>query len=179
MKSSGIDEDRKLISASIPELDEYLNSQVMFWRIPRLNLMLTPGNLLLALLRTSREQERELIRAREFIDALTFKRRIAWEQKALKEIPVRLNQWNGYVQDYREGGTVDSNFIYAVRVRVILGLLISAVQFVPLEFVTVLEGLDQQLELLADRGTFLWAMEFALLFPESSYPFLYLHPKGE
>ena len=83
------------------------------------------------------------------------------------------------MQDYREGGTVDSNFNYAVRVRVILGLLISAVQFVPVEFVTVLEGLDRQLELLADRGSFLWAMEFATLFPESSYPFLYLHPKGE
>jgi hypothetical protein len=179
MLDSGNDEDRKLISASIAELDDYLNSQVMFWRIPRQRLMLTPGNLLLALLCTSQDQVKELISARDTISKLTEKRRVAWEEKVLKEIPLRLNQWKGYMEDYREGGTIDPNFPYSVRVRVIITLLIAQARFVSPKFITQLDELDSSLNRLAIPGGFIWPTELGALFPQSTYPFLYLHPKGE
>ena len=178
MAGSGYDEERKLISASLPELDDYLDSEVLFWRIPRLNLMLTPGNLLLAQLRSSQTQETDLVTARDSINQLIAKRQIAWEQKIQKEVPARLNQWKASIDDFRENGSIDANYGYSVRVRVILALLLSRIQYPSTNHVVLLEKMDSLLDLLSIRGSFIWNPELAPLFPESSFPFLFLHPKG-
>lgn len=177
MSSQGSDEDRKLVLSSVAELEDYLSSEVTLWRISNSNLMLTPGNLFLAIARTHVEQDESLSQARDELLLLVNQRRTAWEKKIQKEFPMRLNQWKATLEEYREQGYIDMSYLHNVRVRVILTLLMQEWRYLDTVTREKLDTLDHLLLQLSIPGNFLWEMPLMDYFPREEFGFLYLDLK--
>ena len=174
MEYAGKEEDRKVILSSGFELDQYLSSKTLMWRISGLGLPLCPGNLLFALKRYPVESDEEIRVSTDDIFTLMDKRRSAWKEKIQQEIPMRINQWKATVEDQLEHGTIDGSFGYGVRVRVILALLLDQLDAKASTYIRSLEGIDEQVNLVTTPGDFLWDSALEQKFPQQQYPFLYV-----
>ena len=174
MAYKGSEEDRRFVTLSAGELEDYLSSEVLLWRIKVQNLPLTPGNLLLAMKRLSVVEDTKLVLIIDEILCLIDKRRIAWEKKVSKEIPMRLNQWCNQVEEIQRYGSLDSSYGYQVRTRVILELLFAEKHYPDEHTRLALEDADANLSLIAGSGEFIWDEILKDHFPEITYPYLYL-----
>ncbi len=174
MVATGHNEDQEIVRSSASELNEYLDSEVLLWRLSNTRSMLTPGSLLLALARTQRTMDEQIVQSRELILSTLYKRRVAWGKKIQKEIPMRVNQWQMLMEDYKDQGRFDGSYAYNVRVRVILSLLLQGVDYVNAEQLTKVQVLDDVLGEMSTGGDFLWDSDLMEIFPQESYPYLYL-----
>ncbi len=173
------DSDRQLILSSTRELDEYLSSSVVLWRLHGSKLPLSPGNLLLARSRLAGKHERQVDQALEKIDEVIRLRRIAWERKAELELPMRLQQWKTTLEDFQDSGSIDHSYSYNVRIRVIIDLLLN-------EFRYPVKSVEAQLRLMDDflmgiilPGGFIWKDDLKSVFPPEKFAYLYIQLKGE
>ncbi len=174
MTYKGSDEDRRFVTLSAGELEEYLSSEVILWRIRGLDLPLTPGNLLLAMKRLSVVEDKQLALIIDGILRLIDTRRTAWEKKVSKEIPIRLNQWGNLVEEIQRYGSLDASYGYQVRARVILELLLAEQHYPDQPTRHALEGVDVSLSLITGSGEFIWDEILKDCFQEDAYPYLYL-----
>lgn len=170
--------DRELILSSPSELDEYLSSSVLLWRLKVSNLPLSPGNLLLARLRFGRNQDRQVDQALEKIDELIHLRRSAWERKAGSEISMRLQQWKTTLEDIQDSGGIDQSYPYNVRVRVIIDLLLKEIRIPNKKTEIQLQQLDDLLLQILIPGEFIWDEDLKPVFPPEKYGYLYVQMKG-
>lgn len=173
------DGDRDLILSSPSELDEYLSSSVLLWRLKGSRLPLSPGNLLLARLRCGRNPDAQVDQALEKIDDLIRLRRSAWERKAGTEIPMRLQQWKTALEDIQDAGGIDQSYPYNIRVRVIIDLLFNEFRY-PVKNVEIqLQQMDDFLMRIIIPGGFIWDEDLKPVFPPEKYGYLYVQMKGE
>ncbi len=174
MAYKGSEEDRRFVTLSAGELEEYLSSEVLLWRVKSIDLPLTPGNLLLAIKRLSVIEDKKLGLIIDQILQLIDTRRTAWEKKVSKELPMRLNQWCNQVEEIQRYGSLDSSYVYQVRTRVILKLLLEEKRYPDEHTKHTLEGADGNLYQITESGEFVWDESLNDQFPEASYPFLFL-----
>lgn len=173
------EEDRRFVTLSAGELEEYLSSEVLLWRMKGINLPLTPGNLLLAMKRLSVENDSALAELINQTQNLIDKRRIAWEKKVEKEIPMRMNQWRNQVEEIQRNGSIDASYAYQVRTRVILDLLLTEKRYPDEQIIFTLENADQNLFLETEPGEWVWDEKLMDRFPKEAYPYLYIKDKRQ
>lgn len=93
------EQDLHFLEVAIPELKDYLLSDILFWPLGAKQPRLTIGGLLLAQ-RRLRAQHLG-VQFHPKIAALREKWHAAWERKAAKEVNARLDLWRNYLNDYR------------------------------------------------------------------------------
>lgn len=169
------EKDRAYLEAGIPELEDYLLSDELFWPItargydlPRLTI----GGLLLAKARLEARGERtEALVTR--LDAVRSKWQVAWETKAGREFQSRFGLWSNYLTDYRQNpeGHADA-YPHEVRNRAMLQLLKPEL---PEELPEreALSPLDSVVHTSLLPGDFIWNPALQSGFSREEYWFLY------
>ncbi len=169
-----IEEDRSLVTRSAEELDQYLSSQVLLWRIAGLETPLTPGNLLLSMRRLMAVEDTKSISPQDRITSLVDTRRAAWVKKAGLDLSMRVNQWDELVEEINRYGSLDASFQYSARARVIIDLLSAETRTIENDLQLRVENADRRLLLMTTTGKFIWDAELREAFPPETYPYLYL-----
>lgn len=179
MAYKGSEEDRRFVALSAGELDDYLSSEVLLWRMNRIDLPLTPGNLLLAVKRLSVVNDPALGVTIDQTQNLIDRRRTAWGKKVDKELAMRMNQWREQVEEITRYGSIDASFTFQVRSRVILELLLTEKRYPDEHIRSTVENADNGLFFLTKPGEFLWDENLMDLFPKEAYPYLYIKDKRQ
>lgn len=171
-------EDRSLILAAATELDDYLSSDVLSWKLTGSTGRLTPGNLLLALKRIQTElvseSDTELHSTLDTIEQTRQKRQSAWQKKINTEIPYRLRLWGNSLEDFIEDGALDRSYGAQVKNRVLVELLSDEVRAFRPEWQGTLLRADEKLKKISINGPFVWEPELEKEFPESKYWYLFV-----
>lgn len=171
-----IEKDKAYLEAGIPELQNYLLSNELYWPVTARGFdlpRLTIGGLLLAKARLEARGERIGALGAQ-LDAVRSKWRVAWETKAAREFQSRFGLWSNYLKDYRQNpeGHADS-YPHEVSYRVMLQLLQNEL---PASQPPEREGLPQLDSLLRMGflpGDFIWEPTLQSGFPREEYWFLY------
>ncbi len=175
-----VDENRRLILAGAEELENYLNSSQLLWRLSHQAGSLTPGSLLLALkclrVEASSVNDPILRAAVEQIDRLIQKRQAAWRKRVADEIPYRLRLWKSTLEDYFEEGMLDLSIASQIKNRVIIELLLNEARLITPVIQNQIDQLDQKLRPFFDERNFLWESALIAEFDMTKYWFLYLQP---
>lgn len=175
-----VEKDRAFLEAGIPELNDYLLSQELYWpltargySLPRLTI----GGLLLSLARLQAAGQRSVaLEAR--LDGVRSRRRVAWETKAGREVRARCGLWQAYLADYRHSpeGHADA-YPQEVRYRVMLDLLLAELPSQPAQ-AELISQLDGVLRANWIPGGFVWEDGLQAGFPRAAYWYLYGRLKG-
>ena len=179
----------RVLESAVGELESYLLSSEIFWRMsgPANLPNLTLGGLELArraLLATlSKLDPTARLRAQtaiEQIDALRRRTPAAWERKAAGELKVRLNQWRAYLNDLAERPGESNRYPQEARARTMATYLLeeSVRQPQAAELRMTLAALDARLRASFEAGQFIWDASLESAYPAGDYWFLYGRPKG-
>ena len=169
------EKDKAYVEAGIPELEDYLLSDELYWPITArgYNLpRLTVGGILLAKARL--EARGEWIESLEAqLDAIRSKWRVSWEAKAGRGVQARMRLWGNYLSDYRHNpeGHADA-YPHEVRYRAMLHLLMDELSTPPSEQ-KELAQLDSLLRVNLISSDFIWETELQAGFPREVYWYLY------
>ena len=169
-----IDEDQSLVNRAVEELDQYLSSEVLLWRIAGLKIPLTPGNLLLSFQRLMAVKNPNSIQCQNALLKLMETRRSAWLKKVSQELPMRVYQWQECVEEITRYGSLDASYQYSVRVRVIIALLTADAKLIDNELQMKVETSDKRLFMITKPGEFIWDTELGIVFAPEIFPYLYL-----
>jgi hypothetical protein len=164
-------------------LKDYLLSKELFWQM-RLNPApgeraypkLTVGNLLFFLQSAKAyakdiSQESEIARLETELGAIIHHWQTAWGEKASHEFTSRLRQWSHYLGEVRGiGGAYYAN---EVRLRVLLELLLEAMEEAGADGREQLAVLDGQLKGKFVPGDFIWEEDLSRAFPQETFWYLY------
>jgi len=178
--------DLRYLKAGIEQLEPYLLSSDVYWSIgtrapagetpyPQLTL----GGLLLARLRAHSSikkstQQVELEELSGQLNDLHTRWRVAWEGKASKEFPARLNLWKNFLEEYRANPeTQYDRYTYEVTRRVMLHLLGAETENIPQAQRDLLASLDLLLHTIFISGDFIWDVTLTASFPQEQYWYLY------
>jgi hypothetical protein len=185
-----IDRDVRTLSAMAGEMEDYLDSDVLFWQMsssgmPRLTLggYLMRQQRLLALYDTlSPEEQAEVDEAVALFNQALVERTVRFEQKAHRELDARLRQWQEYLKDVERGqASSKSNYGTAVEARAMIDALTEFLQLAPYELddrvVDQTALLDSRLRSRWTKGDFVWPEEMAGAYPEDTYWWLYGLPR--
>ena len=161
-------QDLLFLEKSLPELKNYLLSDILYYplmgKLPRLTiggLLLTQRRLEAGNLGTHLDPKLATVKT---------KWRAAWAKKTARELEARLTLWRNYLNDYRadpENHTAD--YAHEIRWRVIMELLSAEVDQIPAEIAV----LDQLLRTKFIPGKFIWDENLQSQFPEDKFWFLY------
>lgn len=172
---SSLEKDKVYLETSIPELEDYLLSDELYWPIsargydlPRLTI----GGILLAQTRLEARNERiESLVAQ--LDTVRAKWRVAWETKAGRGVQARMRLWGNYLSDYRQNpdGHADA-YPHEVTYRVMLHLLLAELPTLPSEQ-KELPQLDSLLRINLIPSDFIWEADLQAGFPREVYWYLY------
>ena len=169
------EKDKAYIEAGIPELEDYLLSDELYWPITTRGFdlpRLTIGGILLAKTRLeARGEQIDSLTAQ--LDVIRSKWRVARETKAGREVQARMRLWGNYLSDYRHNpeGNADA-YPHEVRYRAMLQLLISELSTPPSEQ-KELAQLDSLLRVNLISSDFIWDAELQAGFPREVYWYLY------
>jgi hypothetical protein len=178
-----LENDFAFLRAAVGDLQDYLLSAQLYWRLlanptdRRAGelLQLTPGNLLLCQRRltacawdSGRQQELDQLVQQSAAILAQWKAHLL--VKARQEAHARLEQWSTYLQEISGGvGKGQAGYPFQVRSRVILGLL---------EMVSDpndrLGQDDELLKRLTETGPYVWEAETAAGFASAEFWYLYV-----
>jgi hypothetical protein len=166
------EQDLQFLMESLPQLQDYLLSKELYWplsvSLPRLSL----GAILLALARVGASQPDEAQKLRGQLETIRAKWKVAWEQKAAREMANRLRLWSNFLSDYSSAPDQQAGFYpQEVRGRVILQLLLAEASEAPEK--SALADLDAMLNLRLVSGNFIWNAAWQVAFPKTEFWFLY------
>lgn len=175
-------QDRWYVEEALPQLQEYLPGEELYWALGGSLPRLTPGNLLLALKRLEAVDPHSAWTLRGKLDSIQAQWRSAWDKKTARETESRLRLWSQFLTEQaREEGPHRAHYAASVRERVILQLLSSgrssgeaisrpAAQSPKGE---TLAELDALLRARFQPGGFTWQPLYQGAFPEREFWFLY------
>ncbi len=181
-----------IISQSmVAELEEYLNSDVLYWQVAGPNPLgsqmpqLTIGGLLEAFTRAAAAQDaltsaqrQELQTARTQHDRIRAAHAALYTRKAVRELHSRLDAWRANLVE----ASRKARGVYAqdVRVRAKIYLLEQTLGAeVPAELQQQRERLDQELRAVFVSGEFVWDARLQAAFPKNVCWWLYGHWREE
>jgi hypothetical protein len=151
--------DSEYLSASVPELENYLLSEVLYYPLG-LNLpQLTLGGVLLSLARMGTQ-------AAQFeaqVEAIHSKWRTVWDGKSSREVRARSELWVNYLAEYREDPKAGARlYSQNVRYRTMLSLLGKTEH-----------DSDAFVKSVFKEGKFVWEENCAPNFPRETFWYLY------
>jgi hypothetical protein len=166
------EEDLRFLKEAVPQLQEYLLSNEMYWPLSGSLPRLTPGSLLLTLARLHADSAVDIQRLDAQVGIVRTKWRAALEKKAARELANRLRLWSQFLSDYIDAPEQNlESYRTEVRGRVILQLLLQELPDVPEK--KALADLDGILKARLIPGEFLWDPHLQSVFPSSDFWFLY------
>ncbi|HEX6387568.1 MAG TPA: hypothetical protein VF177_23110 [Anaerolineae bacterium] len=185
-----LSQDLAILEAMAAEMEDYLKSEVLFWRMMKGNMpMLTLGGYLmrehrlleLRHLLDEEEQARLDAAVKQFNQALV-ERVVRFEQKAHQELEARIRQWGEYLRDlHGDAKAAAVNYETAVENRAMITAVIDKLQMAPYRLEPrVLEQvdlLDRNLRRRWQPGDFIWPEEWLPAYPQTEYWWLYGRPK--
>ena len=176
------------LEAMASEMDDYLQSDVLFWpmtrsELPRLTLggYVMRQHRLLGLrdLLSMQEQDRLHRAINQYHKALEEKV-VRFEQRAHEELEARLRQWQSYLDEVKDGASI-AYYESAVEPRVMIESLVAQLRVQPYqleaEIPQKLALLDRQLRHVWEPGEFIWPFEWKPTYPRERYWWLYGHPR--
>lgn len=188
--SEKLQQDLVILTAMVKEMAQYLDSDILFWRMsqgqsPQLTLggYLLRQRRLLALpaLLSAAEQE-ELRRAANQFNQIAAERVVRLEQKAHREVYSRIRQWSEHVREFKERSAIDY-YAAAVEVRAMISALVERLQQPPYELepavLDQIKLLDQELAGRWQSGEFVWPEAWQTAYPREAYWWLYGRPRPE
>ncbi len=158
--------DRWFLEEALPQLQEYLLADELYWALGGNLPRLTPGNLLLAQTRLEAVDPDAAWRMRREMEAIQTQWRSAWEKKTAREAENRLRLWSQFLAEQaHDEGPNRTHYAASVRERVILQLLnCNAPQLLEL---------DGLLRARFIPGGFAWEAVYQGVFAKSEFWFLY------
>ncbi len=176
--------EEEILKETISDWDSFLFSKEIYWQLNLSNkefssaerrVRISAGRLLISfyLLNHLNGSDGNLIADR--FRSLKNKWSANWQKKVANELPVRLRQWNQFVDDLR----VDSDFSQPqmhnqLQIRLMVGLIMDELN--PIEgekFLPLLESLDLRYKKLTLENGFVWEGELAEIFPHEKFWYLY------
>ena len=187
---AGSDYERLFLEAALEDLEKYLLSKEIYWRLSVRNPSGTPpypqftlGWLLFFWRRWGSYEHGDtdpvtdpLVQS---ISDIRMKWNSAWVRKAAAEFSPRLALWKNYINEYRKNPSEHANrYPYEVQRRVILALLAGEIGDVPREIKPLLTGMDKMVSAVFVPGEFVWESVFEKSFPQKEFWYLYGSLKG-
>jgi hypothetical protein len=188
--SGKLTKDLEILVAMATEMEAYLKSDVLFWRMSKFSMpALTLGGYLmrqhrLLLLRNllPQIQQADLSSAVALYNSSLVEKIVRFEQKAHRELDARLRQWSEYLKDVDRGVAVkSSNYSTVVEVRTMITSITDQLQLAPYNLSRQVPQqvslLDSQLRRIWERGDFVWPNAWQPAYPKMEYWWLYGKPK--
>lgn len=160
------------IENCLPELENYILSETLYWQVSANMVPLTIGNLLF---------ENRVVYAYDRTASRVFKDRFAvmqakwsvhWQMKAEREFENRLRLWTDFLEQSRNDGDMPITYYRTnARHRAILAML--ATEISKDEFTHQLSVADSLLRGMRRKKEFIWAPELQHAFPQNEFWFLY------
>ena len=151
--------DNQYLSAGIPELENYLLSEVLYYPLSLSLPQLTLGGILLSLARMGTQ-------AAQFeaqVAAIRSKWRAAWDVKSSREGRARSELWLNYLAEYRSDPKSEARlYSQNVRYRAMLSLLGKSE-----------DDSDAFVKSVFREGKFVWEEDCAPNFSRETFWFLY------
>jgi hypothetical protein len=168
---TSIVQDIQFLTESLPQLQDYLLSNELYWPLSNSLPQLTIGSVLLTLARLDVTRPDNTRKFRAELEPIQMRWRAAWEKKAAREMAQRLQLWSQYLSDYRYAPESAGSYPMEVRGRAILQLLLPEVPDAPEK--TALAELDAMLKMRLVSGKFVWEADLQAAFPMTDFWFLY------
>jgi hypothetical protein len=178
--------DLGYLEESLSQLEDYLLSDKLFWSLGvappaggRGYPSLTLGGILLALRRARSRavSAGDLVRVERLEDELEDLRsqwRVAWGQKATRELRARLRQWGAYLNDLKRDYEEQAVYYHVeVRSRTLITLLKPSAETSDEGDAEVLAGLDRTLSAWFIPGEFIWDQNLQAGFPRQVFWYLW------
>jgi len=164
--------DLLFLKEALPQMQEYLLSNELYWPLGAAMHRLTPGSVLLSLARLQGSLPSEVQNIRQQLESIRGKWRAAWDKKAAREISNRLRLWSNFLADYANAPEQCAGaYPGEVRGRVILQLLLLEAPDSPDN--AALAELDGMLKTHLHPDRFLWDAGLQVVFPKENFWFLY------
>ncbi len=161
-------EDLSYLQASLPELKNYLLSDILYYPLDGNHPRLTIGGILLSQQRLG--DSATATNVNQNLATVKSAWRAAWTQKSARELEARLRLWRNYLNDYRKNPEeYASDYKHEIRWRVMIELLSAEVDQIPAE----IAALDQLLRAKFITSEFIWDENLRSQFPEDEFWFLY------
>ncbi len=153
------EKDQQYLTAGVPQLQNYLLSEQLYYPLSLSLPQLTLGGILLALRRMGN-------RAAKFeaqVEATRSKWRSAWEEKSSREARARSELWMNYLSEYRDDPKIGvCLYPQNVGYRAMMSLLGK-----------IEDDTDVFLKSLFREGKFVWEEECAPSFERETFWYLY------
>lgn len=183
-----LEHDVVILTAMAEQMDDYLKSDVLFWKIGQSGMpMLTLGGYLMRQYRLlalsdllSEEKQGELETAViQFNIALTEKI-VRFETKANLELEARIRQFEAYLRDLQNKRAPGINYETAVEPRAMIAALIDKLRMAPYQLDQQIPGrvetLDRSLRQRWVSSDFIWPEAWQLAYPQDAFWWLYGEP---
>jgi hypothetical protein len=185
MMSTGrekLSDDLRILEEMAAKMEEYLNSEHLFWQAhdkgpePTIGQYLMRQQRLLALKDAllDAEQRRRLAAAVQQFEQVVANKRVYYKEKANQEFKTRLRLWDEALKELLDDA-YPSMAYYRTEVenRVVLeDLKAQGIQLEP-ELTEQLTKVDRKLRQRWEPGPFVWPSEWQPAYPRSTYWWLY------
>jgi hypothetical protein len=151
--------DQQYLIAGVPQLQNYLLGEQLYYPLS-LNLpQLTLGGILLSLARMGTQGSKFEAQ----VEVLRSKWRAAWDAKSRREVRARSELWANYLAEYREDPKSGARlYSQSVRYRAMMSLLGK-----------IEDDSDAFIKSVFKEGGFVWEEECAPNFPRKTFWYLY------
>ncbi len=192
-RTSGLAYDLAVVEAMVAELESYLKSDLLYWRLsPTVTLrpaapLLTIGGVLLRTHRLGGQSDRltpiqqnRLSAAGDAFRSVTEQWAAHMEKRMRRELDARLNSWQWFVDDCRERKqSCVAYYATEAELRTLLDLLMDAAaalgNVAPQQ--RRLGQLDTQFQRWFQPGDFVWTAALEPAFPRERFWWLYGRPE--
>jgi hypothetical protein len=181
-----IEHNIAILSEMISVFKEFILSDGLFWPLPSKSFIghqrMSLGSMLLVIDQLSSlepemndsERKRVLELRHRYNDYLK-EWRTAIERKAKREMRMRLNLWQAYLEDIEENSELLQDYPNEVRNRVMMERL---AELNPEGILTASEeikvrSLERKQELLTSTREFIWDEQLTEIYPFDDFPYLY------
>ncbi len=168
------EKDKAFFEAGLPQLEAYLLSKELYWQSSvhtKDFTQITLGAMLLVRERLKGWRMPGLAEMSMQMDAVRLKWRVAWDEKARREVRARSELWKNFLVEARHHPVESARqYPYEVRLRAILTLLLDDIREMPADW---LVSLDAELRRILKGDAFTWDPSLAWNFPQDSFWFLY------
>jgi len=185
-----LENDLEIVEAMASEMNEYLNSDVLFWPMQKGDFpRLTIGGYLIRQHRLNglrelldNEQRSRLDAVIDLFNQALVEKVVRFEERAHQEIQARMRQWSEYLKEAgTESLSIGNYYASAVEPRAMIAAILDKLEMPPYELD---KSIPQQLVVYDNAlrrhwlpGTFIWPEEWAPAYPKSEYWWLYGRPQ--
>lgn len=179
-----IDYEEEILREMLPDWDAFLFSNEIYWQLHLTSKEFTPaerririsaGRLLISLFLVKHLSENEQDLYLHQLLELKNKWQANWQKKVANELPIRIRQWQHFVEDLR----VDTDFSQPqmnnqLQIRLMIALLMDESSVSLREkFSSLVSILDKKYKNMTIDNGFVWDEKLSEIFPPDQFWYLY------